>query len=232
MRVANVEHTSRPWRIHRIAPDFLVEDVWALPVHGRAEDFADLVSLMTDREDATPADDLDFLDSAAARALWRARDVCGRILRLGTVTQAARPEDRRSIPGESGTTLEERLDVDLRGTTAGLCFASVPMRPLYLTDSEFAAEISNATMHGVMHLSWVDRGRGQHQGQMAVLVKPRGCGGALYMRLIKPFRLTIVYPALLRYLEKSWNRRGRETAPSQSRPQRSRTQRRSRAWSG
>lgn len=95
------------------------------------------------------------------------------------------------------------------------------MTPLYLTSSEFAAEISNVTMHGVMHLSWVDRGRGLHQGQMAVLVKPRGVLGHLYMLLIKPFRRAIVYPALLRYMEKSWSRRGRESDP----PRRSRSHR-------
>lgn len=29
MRIPNSEHTRRPWRIHEVAPDFLVEDVWS-----------------------------------------------------------------------------------------------------------------------------------------------------------------------------------------------------------
>lgn len=118
MRVANAEHTSRPWRVHRIAPDFVVEDVWALPVHGGAEDFGDLVALMTDPEGAVPDDGLDFLDSRAARTLWRLRDALGRLLRLGAVSDAALPEDGRSVPGETGSSLQGRLDADLRNTTA------------------------------------------------------------------------------------------------------------------
>ena len=36
-------HTSRPWRIHEIAPDFRLEDVWALPTPGGPDDFPRLV---------------------------------------------------------------------------------------------------------------------------------------------------------------------------------------------
>jgi RNA polymerase sigma factor (sigma-70 family) len=42
MRLPNTAHDARPWRIREIAPDFTVEDVWALPVHGGAEDFQTL----------------------------------------------------------------------------------------------------------------------------------------------------------------------------------------------
>ncbi|HEX7825763.1 MAG TPA: DUF2867 domain-containing protein, partial [Mycobacterium sp.] len=33
------EHTRIPWRIHAIANDFRVEDVWALPTPGGPDDF-------------------------------------------------------------------------------------------------------------------------------------------------------------------------------------------------
>jgi hypothetical protein len=62
-------------------------------------------------------------------------------------------------------------------------------------------------MHGVMHLAWVDQGEGGYQGQMAVYVKPRGPLGKGYMALIKPFRHWVVYPALMRQVERTWNRR-------------------------
>ena len=35
MRLPNSAHESRPWRIREIAPDFILEDVWALPTPGR-----------------------------------------------------------------------------------------------------------------------------------------------------------------------------------------------------
>jgi hypothetical protein len=72
---------------------------------------------------------------------------------------------------------------------------------------ELAAELSNQTVHAVMHLAWVDRGAGHYQGQMAVYVKPRGRLGKGYMALIKPFRYWIVYPALMRQIERAWNAR-------------------------
>ena len=40
--------------------------------------------------------------------------------------------------------------------------------------AQSAAEISNKTVHAMMHLGWVDKGHGDNQGQMAVRVKPRG----------------------------------------------------------
>ena len=39
MRLPNTAHTSRPWRIHEIAGDFRLEDVWALPTPGQADEF-------------------------------------------------------------------------------------------------------------------------------------------------------------------------------------------------
>ena len=35
MRLPDTAHTSRPWRIHELTPDFRLEDVWALPTPGR-----------------------------------------------------------------------------------------------------------------------------------------------------------------------------------------------------
>ena len=62
-------------------------------------------------------------------------------------------------------------------------------------------------MHGVLHLGWVADEQGHH-GQMAVLVKPNGRLGRAYMEAIKPFRHLIVYPLMLRDLERRWRERG------------------------
>jgi hypothetical protein len=209
-RLANAAHESRPWRIREIAPDFTVEDVWALPVHGTADDFQALIELMA-RSDPAHA------DSAAARALWHLRDHLGAWLDLGRISAPADGDaGKLPIPGTSETSLAGRLPDDLRGTAANLNFGSLPFTPLYLTDAEFAAEVSNRTVHGVMHLAWVDRGDGRYQGQMAVYVKPRGPFGQGYMALIKPFRYWIVYPALMRQVERTW--RERERSPQAQSP--------------
>jgi hypothetical protein len=197
-RIPNAEHEARPWRISEIAPDFDLEDAWALPVEGGAEDFQRLVDQLT-RADPAEA------DSRATRFLWQLRDRLGSLFSLGRIsTPADGSGNALSIPGTNETWLRERLPDDLRATAADVSFASLPFVPLYRTDDEFAAEVSNQTMHGVMHLAWVEQGEGRYQGQMAVYVKPRGPFGKGYMALIKPFRHWIVYPALMRQTARTW----------------------------
>jgi hypothetical protein len=201
MRLPNEAHESRPWRVHEIVPDFELEDVWALPAEGAAEDFEELLKLMAA---SNPAD----AESLPARFLWRLRDRLGSLLDLGTISSPVDgDEGGLKIPGTGETSLAGRLPDDLRGTTSGLEFASLPFEPLFRTEDEFAAEVSNRTVHGLMHLAWVDQGGGRYRGQMAVYVRPRGAFGHGYMALIRPFRHWIVYPALMRQSEKAWNRR-------------------------
>ena len=202
MKIPNAEHETRPWRIHDIAPDFTVEDVWALPASGRAEDFQTVLEMMAASD---PAD----VESRPARMLWDFRDRLGRWFGLGEISEPVGDDDagKLPIPGTNETSLAGRLPDDLRGTAADVQFASLPFVPLYRTDDEFAAEVSNRTVHGVMHLAWVDQGDGRYQAQMAVYVKPRGTFGRAYMALIKPFRLWIVYPAVERQIERQWRRR-------------------------
>src|ERR1700730_6501698 len=55
MRIPNAVDESRPWRIQKIAPDFTVEDVWALPVYGGAGDFQTLLEVMASLDPAQGA---------------------------------------------------------------------------------------------------------------------------------------------------------------------------------
>jgi hypothetical protein len=205
MRLPNAAHDSRPWRIREIASDFTVEDVWALPVHGGPDDFQTLLEILT-------SDDLMSSASLPARVLWRVRDRLGSWFGLGRISA---PVDsgwdaaagKLPIPGRNETSLTDRLPDDLCDTAADLDFRSTPFAPLYRTDVEFAAELSNRTVHAVMHLAWVDQGEDRYQGQMTVYVKPRGPFGKGYMAFIKPFRYWVVYPALMRQIERAWNTR-------------------------
>jgi len=99
--------------------------------------------------------------------------------------------------GSRVLTLRDRLPADLR-ETPGPDFDALPFTSLYLLGDEWAAEIANRTMHGVMHIGWVPDGTGGYRAQMAVLVKPNGLFGSAYMAAIRPFRHLIVYPAMLR----------------------------------
>jgi Protein of unknown function (DUF2867) len=189
VRLAESAHTSKPWRVHELTPDFRLEDVWALPTPGRREDFHLLVT-------AVAAGDASQSPSLAARALWALRWKIGELLGWDTP---------RSGLGARVATLRERLPPDLRDRLPGPEFGLLPFRSLYLLDDEWAAELANRTVHGVMHLGWVEAPDGSFRGQMAVLVKPNGLLGHAYMAAIRPFRHLIVYPAMMRLIEQRWH---------------------------
>ena len=131
--------------------------------------------------------------SRAVRALFAIRWKVGALLgwdRAGTG------------PGSREPTLRDRLPVDLRDAPAGPDFG--PFSALYLLDDEFAAEIANRTVHGVLHLGWVADQTGGYRGEMAVYAKPNGRLGVAYMAAIAPFRHVIVYPAMIREIGRAW----------------------------
>jgi hypothetical protein len=200
MRLPDTAHTSHPWRIHHLAPDFDLEDVWRLPCPGRADEFAELVSMLVSQ-------DVSRSSSWAVRGLFAIRFRIGELLGW---------DDAGVASGAVSATLQNRLPADLTATPVPE-FAALPFTALYLLDDEFAAETANRTMHGVMHIGWVPDGVGGFRGQMAVLVKPNGCLGSAYMAAIRPFRRMIVYPALIGQIERAWQRRRagrRESAPA------------------
>jgi hypothetical protein len=196
MRLPNTAHTSRPWRIHELTPDFRLEDVWELPTPGGPDDFPRLVQGLASSDPAQGS-------SGAARALVAIRS------KLGDLLGWDNPDTGL---GSRVPTLRDRLPDDLRDGPSGPDFGTLPFSSLYLTDDEWAAEIANQTMHGVMHLGWVPHATGGYRGQMAVLVKPNGPFGTAYMAAIKPFRHLIVYPPLMRQIERQWQTRTRSTS--------------------
>jgi Protein of unknown function (DUF2867) len=191
MRLPNTAHTSRPWRIHELTRDFRLEDVWALPTPGGPDDFPRLVQEAASLDPSQSS-------SRAVRTLFAIRWKVGELLGWDA------PEGGL---GSRVPTLRERLPVDLRDAPSGPDFDALPFTSLYLLDDEFAAEIANRTMHGVMHLGWVPDETGGYRGQMAVLVKPNGLFGTAYMAAIMPFRHLIVYPPMLREIEREWRSR-------------------------
>jgi Protein of unknown function (DUF2867) len=188
MRLPDSAHTSKPWRIHGLTPDFELEDVWALPTPGGPGDFPKLVEGMA-------AMDPEKSSSRAARSLFALRWKLGELFGW---------DDPGDGIGSRVLTLRDRLPADLRDNSRIPEFGTLPFSPLYMTDDEFAAEIANRTMHGVLHLGWVENEGGGYRGQMAVLVKRNGLFGWAYMAAIAPFRHVLVYPPMLREIGRRW----------------------------
>jgi Protein of unknown function (DUF2867) len=195
MKLPDTAHISRPWRIHELTGDFRLEDVWALPTPGGPDDFPRLVEWLASRSDPSRG-----AASGVIRALWAIRWGAGRVLGW---------DGPEAGLGSRVTTLRDRLPDDLRTAPPGPRFRALPFTPLYLLRDEWAAELANRTVHGVMHLGWVPDGAGGYRGQMAVLVKPNGLLGTGYLAAIRPFRHLIVYPQLTREIDRAWRARGR-----------------------
>jgi hypothetical protein len=188
MRVPNTAHDSHPWRIHELTHDFRLEDVWALAGVGGPDDFPRLVRLIASYDPSQSS-------SFAVRTLFAIRWKIGELLGWDGPTGGL---------GSRVPTLRDRLPADLRDAPSGPDAAAAPFIPLYLLENEWAAEIANRTVHGVIHISQVPDGTEGYRAHLAVYVKPNGLFGAAYMAAIRPFRHLIVYPAMLRELERTW----------------------------
>ena len=196
MRLPKSAHTSRPWRVHELTKDFELEDVWKLPTPGGPDDLARVVRWFTDEGDKPPA---------VPRALFALR------WKLGKLFDWDKPG---SGVGVRVPSLRERLPADLLEAPRGPDIRAVPGREevegppvfssVYQTHDEWVAEMSNKTVHALMHIGWVPDDSGGYHAQMAVLVKPNGLFGKAYMAAIKPFRYALVYPLLLKSIGRRW----------------------------
>lgn len=188
MRIPNSAQQAKPWRIHELTRGFRLEDVWELPGAGGPDDFPRLVEMIA-------ASDIERNSPAVVRALFAIR------WKLGALFGWDAPDDGL---GARVPTLRDRMPDDLRAAPQGPVFATLPFQSLYLLDDEWAAEIANRTMHGVMHVGRVPAPDGGFRAWMAVYVQPNGFFGEVYMAAIRPFRRLLVYPVLMRSGARRW----------------------------
>lgn len=189
MKLPKSAHEAQPWRIHALVGDFRLEDVWDLPTPGGPDDFPELVRLVVSGGAFSGA-------SPIVRALFALRWKVGALFGW---------DDESRGLGARVATLRERLPAELRDGPRGPDLGGSPFSPLYMLDGEWAAELANRTVHGVIHLGWVPDGRGGYRGRMAVYAKPNGLLGRAYMVAINPLRHWIVYPSGIRAIGRAWN---------------------------
>jgi hypothetical protein len=185
-------HTRQPWRIHELTPDFAVQDVWSFRTPGAGPgDFPVMLAAMRAKGG---------LDTQP----WPARFLFAVRWKLGAVLGW---DDPAAGVGNRVASLRDRLPADLRDAPRGPDHDTMPLTAVYELDHEAARELANKTVHTVMHLGWVQGADGDHELRMAVLVKPNGWFGRLYMAAIAPFRYLVLYPALTRQWERAWRDR-------------------------
>lgn len=185
-RIPIEEYLALPWRVHELASDFEVEDVWRFPVT-----LSDHHSLAAFRRAMTSG--MDSMNRFnPARVLLALRLGIGRLLRWDRVESGHGRLLWTRYAAAEGLT-------DGDAARSGAEFAEV-----YDLGNEYLSEIENRTVQAALHLGRVSTGEGTATVHLAVYVKPKGWFGPLYMLAIKPFRLWIVYPAILRAAGRRW----------------------------
>ncbi|HAA18915.1 MAG TPA: DUF2867 domain-containing protein [Cytophagales bacterium] len=203
MRIAKAEHLKQPWRVHELLPDLRIEDVWELPVTlegGQSLEELNTAFVQALERTAT---------TGAAGALFRLRFFLGRVFGWEHEAKA-----REALPAGS---IRERYaqqeglsDLEVEAEGFG------DFVPVYSLPNEMLSEIENKTVLAAAHFGRVPRPDGTYGVQMTVYVKPKGWFGAFYMQLIKPFRLLIVYPAMLRLIGQQWENYLRRQAAAEA----------------
>ncbi|MFI2285710.1 DUF2867 domain-containing protein [Nocardia beijingensis] len=201
-RLAQTVHTDQPWLIHELTSDFRVEDVWAFRTPGAGpDDFPSMLAALR-------------TVGGLARQIWPLRFLFAVRWKLGALLGWDKPS--ASIGGRVAS-IRDRLPSLLRDAPRGPDNASLPLKAIYELNTEAARELANKTVHTVMHLGWAQGTNGDFELRMAVLVKPNGLFGRIYMAIIAPFRHLIIYPAMTRQWERAWRVR-KDLAAQHSEP--------------
>lgn len=193
MRINKEEHLKYPWRVHRLLPDLRIEDVWVLPVElDSDQNIGELNAAFVQALEKTSTTGL-------AGLLFRFRFYLGKVFGWEDTVKIkeALPSGsiRERYANQEGIT---KLEVDSKG------FADFV--PVYNLKDEMLSEIENETVLAAVHFGRVAKPNGKHGVHMTVYVKPKGLFGEIYMLIIKPFRLLVVYPVMLKLIGRHWEK--------------------------
>ena len=191
VKISASRHAERPWRVHTLAPDFTVLDVWQFEL-GPGTPVLDDVLLCFWSE---------FRKLSEDSLLARTR------LRVGRWLKWDDHDFSLPIPGCEERSVGERLSPADRAssriaTNAASPIESPVVRTVYVLGDEALYEASNDTIHLMLHISVVDAG-----ATLAVYIKSRGVFSRAYLAAIGPARHLVIYPAMTRRLETAWRSR-------------------------
>ncbi|MBI1735183.1 MAG: DUF2867 domain-containing protein [Candidatus Rokubacteria bacterium] len=189
MRVDPARHRRQPWRVHTLAPDFELLDVWTFPIvadPAKGETFETFFDLVWSNG----------LESGSriTRFFVGLRAAMGKLFRW------------ELDASEHVTSVAERLATEDRRTET-LRTSITPVRLVYRFENEALLEIHNRTVSALLHFSLVEVGDGRKTPELAVYVRTRGLKSRLYMALIEPFRLVAVYPQWIAHVARLWGSR-------------------------
>jgi Protein of unknown function (DUF2867) len=187
------EYRSRSLRVHELLKDVALEDVWEIRLAGggAGRTIHDLRPLFSfaELQQASPV----------IKGLFRLRWHIGALLGWDERVPTLRPESyvhRLAPTDHDGSVVPP-------GTVEG---PFAPFTTLYVFEHEHLSEVRNATVHAFLSLS-LEPVPGGYLAYMAVYVKPVNRFTRLYMNAIAPFRRLLVYPAMIRKVQRAWAER-------------------------
>lgn len=189
MRIDQREYRALPLRAHALLHDIPLEDVWVIPLAGggAGRSIQEVRAVFIEATEAAPA---------IVKGLFRIRE------RIGAICGWDQPN-----PDWNNETCAYRLSPADRARSTAL-----PGTPdgrlsfLYRFENEQLSEVRNATVHAFLSLS-IRQTPGGCLAYLAVYVKPVHRLTRLYMLVIAPFRRLVVYPAMIRNVERMWAER-------------------------
>src|SRR5713226_2067760 len=187
-QIAPQEFLARPLRVHTLLSDVAMHDVWVvdLPfVRGRA----------TLQEFHRRVKDRNF----AKRISWPARALFGLRFFLGRIFGW----DQEPAGGKAKYFAERLTREDRERSTVPAGTPEKFFRMVYSFENETLLEVINRTAHAAL-LSALDETRQGYRFYFAVYVRELSWVTRAYMALIDPFRRWLVYPAILKQVERNW----------------------------
>lgn len=197
MKTPGSDRAAQRYRIDDIAKDFQFEGVWKMPITGTEYQFHEFMTLLRQASRQSDSPTPCKKDSRLANWIFVFRRQLGRTLRWDKQFNAV------PIPGCQEKSLRDRIPPSDRAELYPQSTSMFPLRPVYEDHRESALELSNHTVHAVMHYAWVPQGD-LFRAHMALYVKTRGWFGRVYLAATAPVREYILYPLIMKQLCKRW----------------------------
>ncbi len=202
MMISKQNHFARSWKVDKFAGDFTLWDVWEFPIaanNSKTENFQSFYGIFWEAIEKMST------STTLAGFLFILRGCLSKILPLD------RNINTLPIPGCREITVKSRLNAqDLKKNKETESFrddhSDNVFSAVYLFKNESLHELSNDTVHALLHLGWIKKEENYYTATLAVYVKPRGILGELYLKLIEPFRHLFVYPAMMKIMKKEWQK--------------------------
>ena len=197
MRTTRQAHLKNPWRVQTLAADFELLDVWQFDAPAEpGRGFDEFLEIYWQAIHVVERSALSRMRVAIGRAVGWDEKVFSLPIPGCTETHvAARLSERDRASNRFGPTEPSPLPV------AGV-------QPVYRFDDEALYEVSNDTVHALMHVSCAKGAR----PELAIYIKSRGVFTRLYMAAIWPARHAVVYPLLTSAVERRWREGARQAA--------------------